>query len=479
MGSRKKYGAAFYLRLAISLGLILYILNRVGLEALWDTIRTANLSYLVLSISITPVLILVSSWKWHVILAALGVRYSFGGLFWLYVVGYFFNTVLPTNVGGDVVRAVILGKKTGKNPQAFSSVFVERFTGLTALLLMAIVAFLLAIRKLWDAWIGLALLLALVGYAILLYVLLEPKILKWMGAKIPVAFLRKLIAKTEKFQSATLALKHKKAALVFAMANSLLFYLVAVFNVYVTTLVFHPGITLADCFIITPIVLVITMIPLSIGGIGLSEGAYVFTFTRLGLVGAVGLSVAFLMRAKALVAGIVGGIYYSFMGMGIKEELSGPAEMKTVDDGDVQGKVDYFSGFEDVMRRKKSPLAKYQDIVIGNGSLWELCKYELITALWAACPGVIGYFSRQVFYRFILGSIGKGSVFGKNVTIRHGKKIFLGKRCVAEEYSMLSAQGDEHSAITLGNEVLLGRGTVLSTRNGTISIGDYSNIGAN
>ena len=44
---------------------------------------------------------------------------------------------------------------------------------------------------------------------------------------------------------------------------------------------------------------------------------------------------------------------------------------------------------------------------------------------------------------------------------------------------MLSAQGDEHSAITLGNEVLLGRGTVLSTRNGTISIGDYSNIGAN
>src|SRR3990172_9588478 len=165
MGSRKKYGAAFYLRLAISLGLILYILNKVGLEALWETIRTANLSYLVLSISITPVLILVSSWKWHVILAALGVRYSFGGLFWLYVVGYFFNTVLPTNVGGDVVRAVILGKKTGKNPQAFSSVFVERFTGLTALLLMAIVAFLLAIRKLWDAWIGLALLLALLLYS--------------------------------------------------------------------------------------------------------------------------------------------------------------------------------------------------------------------------------------------------------------------------------------------------------------------------
>ncbi|HOY45735.1 MAG TPA: acyltransferase, partial [bacterium] len=42
-----------------------------------------------------------------------------------------------------------------------------------------------------------------------------------------------------------------------------------------------------------------------------------------------------------------------------------------------------------------------------------------------------------------------------------------------------SAQGDEQSGITLGEEVLLGRGTVLGTRNGTIEIGDYSNIGAN
>jgi len=478
--SPKTKGFGFYLRIIISLGLIYYVFSKAGVAELWQTIRQADAIFVFLSVALTPVLIYLSAWKWQVILRAQGITVTLARAFWLYVVGYFFNTILPTNVGGDVVRAFALGKSTGKNAEAFSSVFLERFTGLTALLLTAILAFFLAIRHLWDFWLGIAMLVSVVGYALLLIMIFNPAILLWGERKIQIGLVRSLLGKLKKFQQATLAIRQQKSVLIFAMANSFLFYIAAAVNVYVSALAFNADSTLLDAFIIPPIVLVITMIPISIGGIGLSEGAYLFTFTRLGLPGAVGLSVALLMRAKALLAGLAGGMYYSSMGLNIKAEMQEQAaQSRQVAEGDVAGEVNYFSSFEDVMRRKKSPLKKYQDIVMGNYSLWLLLKFELLTSSLGPMPGIIGYFFRQIFYRFVFKKLGKGTVFGRSVSLRHTGKIAIGKRCVIDEYCMLSAQGNDQSGITLGNEVLLGRGTVLSTRNGTIEIGDYSNIGAN
>lgn len=467
------------MRLVISFALIYYVFRKAGVAELWETVRHADLIFVLLSVALTPVLIFLSSWKWKVILRAQGITISHARAFWLYVVGYFFNTVLPTNVGGDVVRAYALGKSTGKNAEAFSSVFLERFTGLTALLLTAIAAFFLAIRHLWDFWLGMAMIVSVAGYVFLLVAIFNPAILEWINRKLNISLLRGVFIKLKKFQHATLAIRHQKGVLIFAMINSFAFYVAAALNVYVSALAFNAQTSFWDAFIITPIVLVISMIPISIGGIGLSEGAYLFTFTRLGQLGAVGLSVALLMRAKALLAGLAGGLYYSSMGMNIKEELREQAKEKEIADGDVAGEVSYFSSFEDVMRRKKSPLQKYQDIVMGNYSLWRLIKFETLTTLFGPLPGILGYSFRQVLYRLVFKQMGKGTILGRSVSLRHTHKISIGKRCVIDEYCMLSAQGNEASGIVLGNEVLLGRSTVLSTRNGTIEIGDYSNIGAN
>ena len=126
-----KKGVGFYLRVVVSLSLIAFVFYKAGLPQLWDSLRQTQLRYLLLSLAVTPALIFTSAWKWQIILNAQKINVSVMKCFWLYVVGYFFNTVLPTNVGGDVVRAYALGKSTDKRAQAFSSVFVERFTGLS------------------------------------------------------------------------------------------------------------------------------------------------------------------------------------------------------------------------------------------------------------------------------------------------------------------------------------------------------------
>jgi hypothetical protein len=274
--AKSKKRLSFFIRSLVSIGLIYYVFHRVSLHVLFQTFKEANIHYLILSFCITPVLIFISSWKWKVILKALKIHVSIFKLFWLYVVGYFFNTVLPTNVGGDVVRAYSLGKSTNQNAKAFSSVFIERFTGLTALLFMAILAFFIAIRNFWDLKLSIALILCLVGYIFILFFLLNKSIIRRIQ-KVPIRFLKVVFNKVLKFQEAILSLRHEKAALVFAIFNSFLFYFVAVLNVYVSSLAFNASLSFFDALLITPIVLVITMIPISIGGIGLAEYAYFFT----------------------------------------------------------------------------------------------------------------------------------------------------------------------------------------------------------
>ena len=475
----KKRGAGFYLRVLVSLGLIGYVFYKTGLTQLWDAIKQTQVVFLLLSVAVTPLLIFISAWKWQVILKALKIKVSVFKCFWLYVVGYFFNTVLPTNVGGDVVRAYALGKSTGKRAEAFSSVFVERFTGLSVLLLMAIVAFFLALRQLGSQWLSIAMAVCVIGYLAILFTVLNRKMLNWFVAHIKIKAVQGAFEKLQKFQNATLSLKSEKGAFLFAMAMSFLFYFVAVINVYVSALAFQAGLSFTDAVIVTPIVMVITMIPLSIGGIGLAEGAYYFTFARMGAAGAVGLSVALLMRAKALLAGLIGGVYYSTMGIRVKSELLGENMEYEVDAGDVKGDVRYFSSFEDVMRQKKSPLKKYMDIQLGSHNLFMLFKVEMITFLFGYLPGIPGYLFRMLFFPSLFNKVGKGTVFGRSMSLQHSWKITIGKRCVLDEYSKLSAQGNDESEIVLGDEVLIGRGTVLGTRDGRIEIGDYCNIGAN
>lgn len=467
------------LRWLISIALIVYVFYKVDLAKLWQTISGINITYFILSIAITPLLIFLSSWKWQVILRAQGIRALGWRLFWLYMVGYFFNTVLPTNVGGDVVRAYALGKSTGENAKAFASVFIERFTGLTALILIALVAFFVAVRTLWDFWLNIAMAVSIVGYCALVLLIYNQKYLNWLENHIHFSLLHKIIAKLKKFQNAILSIRQHRGTLIFAMINSFVFYFAAVVNVWITAQAFNCRMTLLDSLILTPVIMVIMMLPISIGGIGLAEWAYFFTFERFGFGGAAGLSVALLMRLKALVAGLFGGIYYSSLGIRIDEQVKVAAEERRIGKGDVVGEVKYFSGFEDVMRRKKSPLKKYADIVLGIYNYRLLFKYELITTFFSPMPGMFGYFLRQVTFPSILKKQGKGTLWGRNVSLRHPRKISVGKSCVVDEYCSLSAQGDENSGITLGDEVLLGRGTVLGTRNGTVEIGDYSNIGAN
>ncbi len=135
-------------------------------------------------------------------------------------------------------------------------------------------------------------------------------------------------------------------------------------------------------------------------------------------------------------------------------------------------------GIQDAMQRQgTSALRKYQDLVIGSRSLSRLLLYELVvlTASWV--PGALGLLLRKALYPLVLGAVGRGVVFGQGVVLRHPAKIRIGRGVTVDDLVVLDAKGRSNRGIDIGDGVFLGRGTILSCKDGDIRLGDHTNLG--
>ncbi len=82
-------------------------------------------------------------------------------------------------------------------------------------------------------------------------------------------------------------------------------------------------------------------------------------------------------------------------------------------------------------------------------------------------------------YPWLLGSCGRNVVFGQNVVLRHPHKIHIADNVVIDDGCLLDAKGDANRGIQIGDGVFIGRNTILSCKNGDITLGDRANIGFN
>lgn len=126
---------------------------------------------------------------------------------------------------------------------------------------------------------------------------------------------------------------------------------------------------------------------------------------------------------------------------------------------------------------KQSSLRKYMELTIGGHSLWNLFRYELLTMGLGAIPGAFGLFVRGLLYPCLFKHVGRGVVFGRSVTIRHPDRIRLGNRVVIDDYALIDARGASEEGIIIGDDVIIGRGTTIRAKVGTIQIGPQSNVG--
>ncbi len=260
----------------------------------------------------------VSSVRWRLLARPLGFRAPAGRYVAIYFVGMFFNLLLPTSVGGDVVRAWYLarhGEPTmaeGRGVAAFVSVLADRLSGLAVLLVIACVAAAVCPVPAWMAgtvW-------ALAGGAVLGLTVLAA-IGAWQperanaqdhpGSKAFVERLRSLARSLAR--TPALYRRHPRPL----VAATLLSVVVQAGNVLIVWLIgaaLDAPVPASFYWVLVPLVSLLTLVPISVNGMGVREGAVVLLLGQVGVSSGTALSLAFLWFAVGAAASLGGVVFY-------------------------------------------------------------------------------------------------------------------------------------------------------------------------
>jgi glycosyltransferase 2 family protein len=293
---------------AFGLALIAALASSVDWHAVGEVFARISPAPLVALVAVALLMIVVSCWKWKMLLESQGLRLPGGYLLATYFVGYFFTNFLPTGIGGDAVRALRVGKVTGRRGASLLAVFFERFTGLIALLTWVVALPLVNPAVLHSAPLVVIIVAAAGGLALLLLAGLRGEAIYGLVVK---ALPQGAIA-----EKAALLARHfhefrmGRALTLRVAAVTVLFYALTFVNVLLGFRAFGIAVSALDVATYTPVVMFISMVPFSISSIGIAEGAYVFCFLLAGVPREASLSVALIMRLKLVALGLVGGAVY-------------------------------------------------------------------------------------------------------------------------------------------------------------------------
>lgn len=303
----------------VSLGLFALVLTRVDLSQAWARFQQISLPFVIFALVYYTGCQWLSCWRWQVILRSTGYLIPMRTLLSSYFAGMFLNTFLPGSFGGDVYRVYRVAQQSKNSEVAFVSVFLERFTGIAALLAIALLGLPPAFRLVgrWDIILLLMSCTGLLTGGVLL--MISPKLLIWAEPLLNKLHLRGLIARFAKVQVLLKNFAQQRQALAWSMGLSLLLQLVIVYYYYLVAQQLKIPISYWELLVFVPIVVVVTLVPLSLGGLGVREGLLAYLFSRVGLTVEQALLLSLTLAVLGWLLSLPGGMILLLDSAGIQQ----------------------------------------------------------------------------------------------------------------------------------------------------------------
>jgi uncharacterized protein (TIRG00374 family) len=306
--SRKNLWRA--VRVVISVALIGYLLATANLGELSLMLRSWHAVYFAIAVLIGVLRNVVFAMRWRVTLGVSDIQVPFPTLIKFYFVGSFFNLFLPTALGGDVVRGYDLAVYSGKRMGAATSVLVERIVGFFALALITLLALLVGSRVIEDTAVTTVIFIVCLGYFALAAVVFNAKIMKRLVAMLQFIRLWDIGKRLDRMVDSLHAFSMHRAILWQCFVLSMICQVLGILAAYSLAWAINLKLAPVYFFMVLPMIWIITMVPLSINGLGVREGAFVFFFTKVGVSDSAALLLSFLNFSQMIVLGLVGGIIY-------------------------------------------------------------------------------------------------------------------------------------------------------------------------
>ena len=302
MSNSTKDGASVgkILRFVVSAALIGWLAWRTDWASLGQALAHAHFVLWWAALGLYLFTQAASGLRWQMLARPLGFNRTFIDYTRMYFVGMFFNLFLPTSVGGDVMRAWQLRAGDDRKLHALLSVFIDRASGLFVLLCLGLAGVLTSPVPLPDSVRRAVYITA--GCAV--------------AGAVSVGIATLLGRRFEKMQklSAVLNIYLKNPRL--AVYTTLLSLLIQAANVavlWILSLALNLEVPAGYYVVAVPMITLMTMLPISLNGIGVREGGMILFLGPLGVSDAAAVSLAVLWFMVFTAASLLGGMVY-FLG---------------------------------------------------------------------------------------------------------------------------------------------------------------------
>jgi len=279
-----KRGALLAAKVAVSLALLAYLFATSDVRALEERVRSADLLMLTAAVACYVAMLGLATWRWRLLLEALGCPAPLKHLTASYLVATFFNNFLPSNIGGDVVRVRDGSRLTGSTAASLAVVGIDRILGFGALYALAAVAFALApstVRGLAGARTvvgGLA-----VVFLALAYVFFRPGIARRVMALSRLDRIDWIRDQFEVVQGAVHSYRARVQTVWLAFGVSVALQALVVWYYLAVAHSLRIPLHASAAFLMVPLCTLLQAVPVSFNGWGLREGLFTLYFAQVGL----------------------------------------------------------------------------------------------------------------------------------------------------------------------------------------------------
>jgi len=270
------------LKLIIFIFCLYYVSSKIDFPNTVNALKKANLLFYSFVFIIFTIGIILSAFKWNFILNSLKIKINFKTAFLIYLKGFFLNFFLPTSIGGDSLK-IILIKKINKNysaKSAFISVFFDRFSGLIALLFLLLISTIFIEENIIFQVKFFLILSIIFVFLMILILLLRKKIFFLLRRFIKVKKAQKIIYKFDKLFDNLFKEKH---IILKILIISLLFHTMGIFAHYLLFISIGINIKIIFVYMMLSLSRIIDSFPISFGGIGVRESFLIYFSGIIGI----------------------------------------------------------------------------------------------------------------------------------------------------------------------------------------------------
>ncbi len=302
----KSTGKLFF-RTLISLGILLWLLSRVELQKLFVSFAKIPFYIWFTAFGLYLMSQVVSAIRWYAIGQNLSFNESFSTYLRYYFVGMFFNLFLPSAIGGDVLKVFFLSQGGKSRLKASYSIFLDRAFGLWAMFLIGVFAVLFNPSVLPDRW---QFIILASGTIISIFAIIAP----FMHG-----FIKKILKNTDNLSFFNKILHYceymflfwkKPKGLFIALFLSFILQLCGMGSVFLLGYGLDLGLPISFYYAALPIISLITILPISLSGIGVREGGFVYFLSLKGVPIEKALTLSLGVFAIQAFSALIGGVGY-------------------------------------------------------------------------------------------------------------------------------------------------------------------------